>query len=156
MRKIREALRLKASGLSKRKIANSLGIGATAAGGYIRRAQRAGLSWPLPDDLSDEALEQLLHAVQGNPGNARLRYNYGLLLQQEGRIDAAEAELAAALELEPESLDYLYALADHYLRRGQLHRVQELAGRMIAAHPEERIGHDLEAMVLGAQAQAGR
>ncbi len=60
MRKIREALRLKASGLSKRKIANSLGIGPTAAGGYMRRARRAGLSWPLPDGLSDEALERLL------------------------------------------------------------------------------------------------
>ena len=63
MRKIREALRLEASGLSNRKIATSLGVGATAAGGYIRRARRAGLSWPLPDDLSDEALERLLFPV---------------------------------------------------------------------------------------------
>jgi transposase len=60
MRKIREALRLRASGLSNRKIAASIGVGATAAGEYIRRARRAGLSWPLPDDLSDEALEQRL------------------------------------------------------------------------------------------------
>jgi hypothetical protein len=37
MRKIRDVLRLSAGGLSKRKIAASLGIGATAAGDCIRR-----------------------------------------------------------------------------------------------------------------------
>ena len=60
MRKIRDVLRLNAGGLSKRKIAVSLGIGATAAGDCIRRARQAGLAWPLPDDLGDEALEARL------------------------------------------------------------------------------------------------
>ncbi len=57
MRKIRDVLRLSAGGMSKRKIAISLGVGATAAGDCVRRARRAGLAWPLPDDLGDEALE---------------------------------------------------------------------------------------------------
>ena len=60
MRKIRDVLRLNAGGLSKRKIAVSLGIGATAAGDCIRRARQAGLAWPLADDLGDEALEARL------------------------------------------------------------------------------------------------
>ena len=60
MRKIRDVLRLNADGMSKRKIAISLGIGATAAGDCIRRARRAGLAWPLPDAISDEALEARL------------------------------------------------------------------------------------------------
>ncbi len=60
MRKIRDVLRLEASGLSRRQIAASLNIGRTAAGTYLDRAHAAGLSWPLPDDLSDEALERLL------------------------------------------------------------------------------------------------
>ena len=60
MRKIRDALRLEASGLSKRQIAASLNIGRTAARTYIDRAHAAGLSWPLPDALSDETLERLL------------------------------------------------------------------------------------------------
>ena len=51
MRKIRDVLRLKAEGLSERKIAASLGIGHSGAGDAIRRARRAGLTWPLPDDL---------------------------------------------------------------------------------------------------------
>jgi transposase len=47
--------------MSKRKIAASLSIGMTAAGDCIRRARRAGLSWPLPEDLSDAALERLVY-----------------------------------------------------------------------------------------------
>ncbi len=60
MRKIRDALRLHAGGLSKRQIAASLNIGRTAAGEYVGRANRAGLSWPLSDGLTDAALEHLL------------------------------------------------------------------------------------------------
>jgi transposase len=61
MRKIRDVLRLRAGGMSKRKIAASLSIGATAAGDCVRRARRAGLSWPLPENLSDAVLERLLY-----------------------------------------------------------------------------------------------
>ena len=61
MRKIRDVLRLRAAGMSKRQIAASLSIGPTAAGDCIRRARRVGVSWPIPEDLSDEALEQLLY-----------------------------------------------------------------------------------------------
>jgi len=60
MRKIRDLLRLAGSGLSKRKIAASLGIGATAAGECLRRARAVGLAWPLPEDLTDETLEARL------------------------------------------------------------------------------------------------
>ena len=61
MRKIREVLRLKAGGFSKRRIAASLGISATAAMECVQRARRVGLTWPLPEDLSDDALEQCLY-----------------------------------------------------------------------------------------------
>jgi len=60
MRKIRDILRLSSARQSKRKIAASLGVSATAAGECIRRARRAGLTWPLPEELSDEDLEQRL------------------------------------------------------------------------------------------------
>ena len=61
MRKIREVLRLSANGLSKRKIAASLGLSATAVGDCIRRARLAGVAWPPAAELSDAALEQLLY-----------------------------------------------------------------------------------------------
>ncbi len=60
MRKIRDVLRLHAGKMSKRRIAASLNVGRTAVRDYIDRAVDAGLGWPLPDDLSDEALDRLL------------------------------------------------------------------------------------------------
>src|SRR5436309_8800955 len=61
MRKIRDVLRLSAGGMSKRKIAASLGVSPTAAGECIRRARRFGLGWPLPEEMTDEALESRLY-----------------------------------------------------------------------------------------------
>jgi transposase len=61
MRKIREVLRLKqVHEASERSIACSCSIGRATVAEYLRRAADAGLSWPLPDGLDDEALEQLL------------------------------------------------------------------------------------------------
>ena len=95
----------------------------------------------------DEAVDELRRAVTIEPRNARAHYNLGLLLQQLGRVEEAERALRGAAELQPSSLDVLYALADHYLKRGQLEDAAEIAERMIAAHPEERIGHDLRKLV---------
>ncbi len=61
MRQVREVLRLKwAGGLSDRQIAHSLGISRPTIAEYVRRAQDAGLTWPLPATLDEGALEQLL------------------------------------------------------------------------------------------------
>lgn len=61
MRKIREVLRLSLGGrLSARAVAASCGMGRTAVREYVQRAARAGLSWPLPEGLLDDALEALL------------------------------------------------------------------------------------------------
>ncbi len=61
VRKIRDVLRLSAAGMSKRQIAVSLGMSATAARDCILRARRAGLAWPLPQGLTDETLEDRLY-----------------------------------------------------------------------------------------------
>jgi hypothetical protein len=61
VRKIRDVLRLSAAGMSKRQIAVSLGVSATAARDCILRARRAGLAWPLPEGLTDETLEDRLY-----------------------------------------------------------------------------------------------
>lgn len=60
MRKIKEVLRLKASGLSNRKIASTCGISRPTVADYILRAQWVKLSWPLPSNLSDAEIEQRL------------------------------------------------------------------------------------------------
>jgi len=64
MRHIREVLRLKwVGGLSDRKIAQSLRMSRPTVAEYVRRAQAAGLSWPLPTSLDDLALERRLFAT---------------------------------------------------------------------------------------------
>ena len=60
MRKIREALRLAANGLSTRAMASSLGVGRTTLRDYLCRARNAGVSWPLPEGLCDDELARLL------------------------------------------------------------------------------------------------
>lgn len=57
MRKIREVLRLHFQcNQSSRAIGRSCSISHSTVGEYVRRAALAGFSWPLPDDLDDEAL----------------------------------------------------------------------------------------------------
>lgn len=67
MRKVREILRLKyGMGLSGRQIARSCSISTGAVCGYLQRAHAAGLSWPLPSELDDTALEALLFPSAAN------------------------------------------------------------------------------------------
>jgi tetratricopeptide (TPR) repeat protein len=91
----------------------------------------------------EEALQYLDQAAGGLPDRARIHYNRGLLLAQMARDEDAEAALRTALQLEPASIDYLYALIDFYARRNRLDEALELARRMIEAHPGNRLGYDL-------------
>lgn len=61
MRKIRDVLRLKyEAGLSHRTIGTSLSISHSTVGAYLRRAEEAGVTWPLPDGWDDRDLEEAL------------------------------------------------------------------------------------------------
>ncbi len=90
-----------------------------------------------------EAAEYLEKAARGLPQRARIHYNLGLLLQLLGRDSEAEKELLAALRIEPDNIDFLYAAADHYLKRGRLGEAKRMAETMIEKHPSNRLGQDL-------------
>jgi len=61
MRKLRQILKLKyESGLNHRLIARACKIGVGTVSLYVRRAEAAGLHWPLPRDLDDTTLEAIL------------------------------------------------------------------------------------------------
>lgn len=71
MRKIKEVLRLKwECGQSNRAVARSCSISHTTVAEYLKRAQAAGLSWPLPDDLTEDGLYELL--FRKAPSSGRL------------------------------------------------------------------------------------
>ena len=106
-------------------------------------------------DRAEEALTWLERAADGMPQRTRIRYNLGLLQQQVGQLSAAEVSLRAAVAAEPRSLDYLYALADHYAKRGDLRSALAVADQMIAINPGAQVGHDMKAALEQAIAQSG-
>jgi len=91
----------------------------------------------------DQAVVYMGKAAKGMPERARVHYNLGLLLQHLRRDAEAEKTLLKALELDTENMDYLYALADHYMKRGKLEKAKIIAEQMVAKHPDQRIGHQL-------------
>ena len=67
LRKIREILRLAQAGLSNRAIARACKISNSTVGEYLRRAETAGLSWPLPEGISEAELYRRLFPEDTTP-----------------------------------------------------------------------------------------
>jgi transposase/DNA replication protein DnaC len=64
MRDARDIIRLKSSCVSMHEIARRLGMARSTVRETLKRAESAGLSWPLPDDMTDGALEAALYATR--------------------------------------------------------------------------------------------
>jgi len=65
MRKIREILRLYHElKLGKKQIAKVCSMSPSTVVEYVRKAEATGLSWPLPADLDDSAIEALLFPAE--------------------------------------------------------------------------------------------
>jgi hypothetical protein len=75
MRQVREVFRLKfVGGVPTREIARRIGVAPSTVRTTIKRFQAAGLSWPLPDGLTDAALEASLFPDAGTKrGHRRAR-----------------------------------------------------------------------------------
>ena len=64
MRHAREIIRLKSSSVSAREISRRLCMARSTVRETMQRAEGAGLSWPLPEDMNDEALEAALYGAR--------------------------------------------------------------------------------------------
>jgi transposase len=72
MRRIRQVLQLHfGAHASARAIAREVGVGRTTVQDYLARAGAADLGWPLPPELTDEALEQRLFPAPSTKLGAR-------------------------------------------------------------------------------------
>ena len=72
MRQAREIIRLKFSAyVPTREIARRLGVAASTVRETQKRFESAGLSWPLPADMTDGGLETALYALAADNGFAR-------------------------------------------------------------------------------------
>src|SRR3954469_16274842 len=97
MRQLRTLLRLKhaGAGLSDRTIACQIGVARSTIQEYLARVEAAGLSWPLPDDLTDEALDRLLFPRSGcRPGfRRRLEPDWAMVARELKRAGGAAMTL---------------------------------------------------------------
>jgi len=103
----------------------------------------------------DDAIVYLEQAAKGMADRPRVFYNLGLALQYLGRLTEAETALQRAVDLDPSSFDFMYALADHYVKRGELRKALPLAERIVSADPENTLGRDLKAHIVEALGSEG-
>jgi tetratricopeptide (TPR) repeat protein len=96
----------------------------------------------------DQAAIYLEKAAKGMPKHARVHYNLGLLLQYLQKDEKAEQVLLRALEIDPNSMEYLYALTDFYLKRNKLQKAKDMAQQMVVKHSDEPVGQELLGIIL--------
>ena len=83
MRKIKEVLRLRFEARrSQREIGLSCRLGRSTVRDYLVRAEAAGLRWPLPEELDEEALEQRLFPLPAPATQRRAIPDWAALHQE--------------------------------------------------------------------------
>ncbi len=73
MRQLRYLLRLHHEGVSTREIGRRLGVARSTIQDNLKRVAAAGLQWPLPEDVTDDALEGRLFPHAGVQSGQRRR-----------------------------------------------------------------------------------
>ena len=84
----------------------------------------------------DERLESLNTFIASNPDHPQGYANRGLLHFSNSNYQAAEGDLTAAFELNPENNDYLFNLALSKLKTGKLTESEELFMELIDREPK--------------------
>ena len=65
MRRVRDVLRLRSAGVGLNEIARRVGVAPSTVRLTLKRLASTGLSWPLPAEMTDDALEAALFAAVG-------------------------------------------------------------------------------------------
>ena len=97
MRDAREIIRLKFSSVSTHEIARRLGMARSTVRETLKRTEGAGLSWPLPKNMNDEALEAALYARPHPEQGYRACLG---IVRLAGSFGAARVEAAAQRAIE--------------------------------------------------------
>ena len=119
MRQVREVLRLRTAGVGLNEIARRVGVAPSTIRLTLKRLTTAGLSWPLPAEMTDTALETALFAAAGTKQGHRRhvepdwaeihRNNYPKCLQERlqqvgFKVFLDVSEYAAGTDLRRETL----------------------------------------------------
>ncbi len=97
----------------------------------------------LVEEKYDQAAIYLQMAADALPGRSRIHYNLGLLLQFLKKEKKAERALLRALAIEPGNFEFLFALADHYIKRKMPNNAISVANKMIEFFPNDKTGYDM-------------
>jgi predicted CXXCH cytochrome family protein len=95
------------------------------------------------DKQYENGLVYLEKAAGGLPNRARVQYNLGLLLSLLKKVEEAEKSLLNALALEPGNFDFLFVLADLYVKENQLDKASSISKKMIELFPGNKTGYDI-------------
>jgi len=90
-----------------------------------------------------EAIKYMKKASELIPKRVRINYNIGLMLQNLGKIKEAEKELKKALKKEPTNFDFLYALADHYIKRRKYSKAEMIALKLKELYPSNSLADQI-------------
>src|SRR5216684_8569483 len=101
MRQVRDVLRLKAAGVSGNEIGRRVGVASSTVRLTLKRLASAGLSWPLPAELTDAALEAQLFTAAGKKQGHRRRAEPDWAAVHRGTMIAA-ALIARLFSFTPE------------------------------------------------------
>jgi transposase len=122
MHRTREVFRLKYDGgLSNRKIARACGIDRDTVGMYLKRAEKCGLSWPFPAELTDAELEGRLFPKAPQPVGAQrpppdCQYIYEELRTYKKKVSLTLMQLWIEYkERHPDGFQYTQ-FCEHYRR----------------------------------------
>ncbi len=115
MRKIEEVLRLHhEGGRTNREIAQAVRASPTTVGEYLRRARLAGLAWPLPQGMTELALEAARFPMPAHARVKRPEPDWAALHREMGKkgvtLDLLWQEYR---ERHPDGYQYS-AFCDHY------------------------------------------
>src|ERR1700730_1013220 len=91
MRQVREVLRLRTAGVGRNEIARRVGVAPSTVRLTLKRLASAGLTWPLPAEMTDSALETALFAAAGTDLIARY--------PTVGRTNRSDPQAGSGLEL---------------------------------------------------------
>ena len=87
MTNYREILRLSSLGLNKTQIAQSVGCSRTTVIQVLNIADEKGISYPLPDDLSDRKLSELLFPrSKAKPDNSHSSKSTTMTMPQKAML----------------------------------------------------------------------
>lgn len=95
MRKIREILRLRAAGFTDQQVAASVGCARSTVQECLRRARAAGISWPLPEELDEAALQERLYprAIPVRPSSTIPEPDFAYIARELTRTHVTRRQL---------------------------------------------------------------